>query len=376
MLYILYGEDDYSLQKYLNELKKGVGEESVLAPNTTELDGAQVTVNQIRSVCEVVPFLADKRLVIINGLMERFDPKGKGGKRSVPTSYGIPHAIGTLSSQQSARTEDPSTSLGASPSDSAPSTSSGQVGAKAFADYLPKIPESTIVILVDGVPDKKARDKNPLLADLADKAKIVVFPALKDRELQAWIQRRVAERGGNISEGAVSLLAKTVGGNLWTMSNEIDKLIAYATGRQIVESDINYLVAEARETSIFTLVDAIVEFRGNVAQEWLEKLLQKGASTSYVLTMLARQVNLIVRAKEMKRHGKSMADIRSQLNITQEFVMNKVLEQSGRYTYERLKEVYHKLLETDIAIKTGKYEGELALNMLVAELCQRPRQYA
>jgi hypothetical protein len=28
-------------------------------------------------------------------------------------------------------------------------------------------------------------------------------------------------------------------------------------------------------------------------------------------------------------------------------------------------------LETDLSIKTGKYGGELALNILIAELCQR-----
>jgi DNA polymerase III delta subunit len=36
----------------------------------------------------------------------------------------------------------------------------------------------------------------------------------------------------------------------------------------------------------------------------------------------------------------------------------------------RLKEVYHQLLETDLAIKTGRYNAELALNILIAELCQ------
>jgi DNA polymerase III delta subunit len=40
---------------------------------------------------------------------------------------------------------------------------------------------------------------------------------------------------------------------------------------------------------------------------------------------------------------------------------------------ERLREVYNKLLETDLAIKTGKYDGELALNLLVADLCQQAR---
>lgn len=348
MLYVLYGEDDYSLQQYISELKKTVGDETVLAPNTSVLEGAQVTVNQLRSVCEVVPFLADKRLVIVNGLLERFDPKGKGGKR---ISFG--------SAQDKAV--------------SAPSTAPNH---KPLGDYLPSIPESTLLVLVDGVPDKKARDRNPLLSELASKAKVVTFPALKASELRAWIQKRVLERGGAISPAAIDLLARTVGGNLWVMANEIEKLIAYASGRQIAEADIEQLVADARETSIFNLVDAIVEFRSNVAQEMLEKMLQKGAAPTHVLVMLARQLNFIVRAKDLRRQGKPLAEIRAILNIAQEFLFNRVLEQAGRYSLERLKEVYHQLLETDIAIKTGKYEGELALNMLVAELCQRTREYA
>ena len=52
--------------------------------------------------------------------------------------------------------------------------------------------------------------------------------------------------------------------------------------------------------------------------------------------------------------------------------MRRTLEQAARYPMPRLKEIYHKLLETDLSIKTGKFDGELALTILVAELCQRP----
>jgi len=57
--------------------------------------------------------------------------------------------------------------------------------------------------------------------------------------------------------------------------------------------------------------------------------------------------------------------------LPSEFSLRKTLEQAGRYPLERIIDVYHKLLEADLAIKTGKYEGELALNILIAELCQR-----
>ncbi|GAI39824.1 unnamed protein product, partial [marine sediment metagenome] len=59
------------------------------------------------------------------------------------------------------------------------------------------------------------------------------------------------------------------------------------------------------------------------------------------------------------------------LGITAEFVWRKTLEQASRYSLERLTELYHKLLEADLSIKTGRYDGELALNILVAELCQQ-----
>ena len=48
----------------------------------------------------------------------------------------------------------------------------------------------------------------------------------------------------------------------------------------------------------------------------------------------------------------------------------KTLDQASRYSLSRLKDVYRKLLDTDISIKTGKMDPELALNVLVAELCR------
>ena len=41
---------------------------------------------------------------------------------------------------------------------------------------------------------------------------------------------------------------------------------------------------------------------------------------------------------------------------------------ADKYTMEKLKKIYQSLLETDLAIKTGRYDGDLALNLLVADL--------
>ncbi|MBA7657050.1 hypothetical protein ES703_64980 [subsurface metagenome] len=80
---------------------------------------------------------------------------------------------------------------------------------------------------------------------------------------------------------------------------------------------------------------------------------------------------MIVRVKELRNQRKSEIEIRNNLGLASDFVWKKTMEQAKRYPLGRIKEAYHKLLEADLSIKTGKYEGELALNILIAELCRQ-----
>ena len=334
MLYILVGEDDFSLTRSLEEIKQGLGDQSLLVANTTILDGQQVTLDQLRAVVETAPFLAEKRLVIVQGLLGRFEVGGKPRRRkkAAPLAEKEPEY-------------------------------------KSFADRLSKIPDGTVLVLVDG----KIKGSNPLLKQLSPRAEVRSFPILKEERLLQWVRRGVAEQGASISPEAVDLLAKLVGGNLWTMTNEISKLALFASGRRIEVEDIRALVSSAQEASVFAMVDAILDFKAGVAEQLLEQLLERGASPAYLLVMLARQVRMIVQARALRRQRRPDVEIQDKLGLTAEFALRKTLDQAQRYPLGRLREVYDKLLETDLAIKTGKYEGGLALNLLIAELCQQRR---
>ena len=123
-----------------------------------------------------------------------------------------------------------------------------------------------------------------------------------------------------------------------------------------------------------------------VADEWRQRLeepeaaVEVGAQAGIVergddaailgQEKLARQLRLIVRTKDIQTERMSPNELRDRLSLTSEFVARKTLEQARLYSLPRLKQVYRQLLETDLAIKTGKYEPELALNILIAELCQ------
>jgi len=334
LLYILLGQDDFSCRQSLEGIKRGLGDQAMLAANTTTLDGQQLTLDQLRAVCETAPFLAERRLVIVRGLLERFEPRGKSTRQ---------RKIAPKTDQQDEY--------------------------KSLAAYMGKLPDSAILVLIEG----RIRSDNPLLRELSDKAEIRSFPPLREARLRQWIQRRVKDEGGSISPQAVDLLTKLVGGDLWTMSNEINKLVLFSSGRRIEEEDVKKVVSYAQQANVFAMVDAILEFKAGVAEQSLQQLLERGAAPAYLLVMLSRQVQMIVRAKELRKQGKPELELQNRLGLTSEFALGKTLEQASRYPLERLKEVYHRLLEADLSIKTGKYDGELALNILIAELCQRSK---
>lgn len=332
LLYILSGEDDFSISQSLEEIKRGIGDPDLLSANTTVLDGQQLIPDQLMAVVKTVPFLAEKRLVIIKGLLGRFEPKTKssGGKKTV-------------------------------------SKANRQNEYKSLAACIDDIPDSTILVLVDG----KVGNKNPLFKALSPRATVKTFPRLRNPELRKWIQKQVKKEAGTISSQAVDMLVRIVGSNLWIMNNEIEKLTLFTSGRLIGEEDVDRVVSYAREVSVFAVVDAILESKARIAEQALHHLLQRGAAPTHLLVMLSRQVRMIVIAKELRGQRKPETEIQNRLGLTSDYALRKTLEQANRYPVERLKRLYHKLLETDLSIKTGKYDGELALSMLIAELCQR-----
>jgi len=332
LLYLLYGEDDYSKKQALDKIRADCGDAEALASNTAVLDGQRLTLDQLRYACETVPFLAERRLVVIEGLLARYEAKEKPPRRKAKAAE-VP------------------------------------AGQDPVITYFRQVPDFTTVVLLDS----KVKESNPLLLEMAKvKAAIQHFPLLKGTQrLTAWIERRVKESGGRIAPRAALLMAEFVGSDLWAMSNEIDKLILFAGDRQIEEQDVREAVSYVQEASIFALTDAILEFRGGAAQGLMQRLMDAGTSPSAVLVFLARQLRLLVNVKSLSESGISKQAMQSRLGISKEFVFRKAFEQAGKYSMSRLIDTYHRLLDTDLSIKTGAFRGELALDVLIAELVQK-----
>jgi DNA polymerase-3 subunit delta len=332
MLYVLCGQDDFSLRQALEKIKADLGDRETVATNTTRLEGQRLALSELRNKCDAAPFLSSHRLVIVEGLLGRFEAK-QGKPRSGKGKSG--NGLGDW---------------------------------EGLDSYVQQMPETTVLVLVD----EEAKGHNRLLKKLSPVAQIETFPLLRGKDLKAWIRQRVRGEGGDISPQAVNSLAELIGGDLWAMDGEIQKLLLYSRERPINEDDVRQLVSCVQEANIFALVDAVAEGRIELAQRILHRLYDEGVAPTYIVVMITRQFRLIAQARELGK-GLSHLQIQNRLGLKSSYALDKTLGQARLYDFEGVRRAYDKLLETDLAIKTGRYSDKLAIELLVTELaCLNP----
>ena len=333
MVYLLYGDDAFSIQEALASMKEAVRPPDLRDVNTAVFDGDQVSFGLLVATCDTVPFLAEKRLVVVKGLLTLFE-------RSVP-----PRAR----TRAGART--------------GPAIAQWQ----ELPRYLSKVPETTDLVFVDG----HLSGTNPLLASIRPHVTARTFPLPDPSQLRQWMLRRAKAEGIQIEPMAVDALAEAVGANLAVLAVELQKLAVYRWGQAVRHEDVQEMVSYAKEANIFAAVDSMMEGRLDVAIRLVHQLLRAGRPPGYVLTMMARQVRLLILAKELRAQGVPPAEQGKRLGLSG-YPLRKTLDQERRFTAQRLAEIHRKLLEADVGIKTTSVDEGLTLDVLVAEVSSSP----
>jgi DNA polymerase-3 subunit delta len=323
MFYVFDGDDAFTRREELAALMNKMGDPALRELNTTYLDGRSTTMGEIHHHCSTIPFLADRRLVIVKGLLERL---GQRGRSSADAQF----------------LDD-------------------------LVDYLPHLPPSARLIFVENKALSR-RHRVLSLAKRSDAGHTKTFVSPTGAGLVRWARERVKREGGKIERRAVEALCTFVGNDLYQLDQEIQKLIAY-TDRQrpITEQDIQLLVPHARQANVFDMVDALGRRDGRRASRLYHDLLDAGEHPLALLGMITRQFRLMIQVKELAPELITPQAIARELGQNP-YPIKKILAQSSNYTAEQLRTIHHKLLDTDIEIKTGRIEPSLALDMLIAGL--------
>ena len=331
MFYILHGDNEFEIGERVAEFKQKIGDEAVRDLNITVLDGRKATLGEVRHAAGAIPFLADKRLVIVEGLLTRLaSRKAKDSGAEVASSGAAKDFLNGL------------------------------------IDYVPQLPDTTRLVFVEYQP-LNAKHQLIKLAEQQRGRTVVECVQPNPKDLPRWISERVKKRGGAIEPAAANRLATLIGGDLRRLDAEINKLITYVDAqRAITEKDVNLLVSDVSPNSVFDLVDALGRRDGQRAAHELHHLLDQGENPLGLLAMIVRQFRLLILVKELQGRNLTSDEMAKQLG-QHPFAIKKINEQARSYRdITQLEAIYRRLLEIEVEIKTGQTGDVLALDLLVA----------
>ncbi len=222
--------------------------------------------------------------------------------------------------------------------------------------------------------DKKSKQKyvlknsQELFKALTNKSvKMEEFDWLAGAKLEVWIKKEIESCGAKIDTGAIRKLAIFIGPDLWQMKNEIAKLAAFARSQTIDEKMVDELVKAKIENDIFKTIDALASRNKQAALTLLHRHLAEGESEIYLMSMLVYQFRNLLLVKSEIERGTQFQSLAKTIKL-HPFVLRKSFEQGKGFTFPALKKIYERLLELDIATKTGRIEPVVALDLVVNEI--------
>ena len=315
MLKLYHGDDTYSLHHRLKELESKFGSVNFGEMNINKFDGADLTFDKLVKSISAVPFLAEKRLIIIKNFLRDGDDKLK---EYVNENYS-------------------------------------------------KFPQSSVVLLVEEGEVKKTLS---IYKKLAKSDLVVHFPLRKGYELEQWLIQVAKEETIKIQLPAVKKLIATAGNNGWRLTNELKKLDLYrlSLGKGEIENvDIENMVEGETDPNIFDFIDALGARDSRLALSHLGELLKSGKNENYILTMIVYQFRNMMVVQDLVTRGVSRSLVAKEAEL-HPFVAGKTLSLLKTFDLPMLHRIYYRLMQTDLDIKTGRVEPRLGLEKLLADL--------
>lgn len=336
MLYLLGGREEFLRDEFLGQLKALMRRLPLGEHNIDELRTPS-SVRDVIAACAQTPFLCEKRMVIALSILAQ---SGRGAARR----RGRGAKADELPAGEAAE----------------------------LADYVKNLPATTHLVLVEDNPAVlepfAAADPRAVRRD---------FPPLRDNAVPGWIVQRARQKDAKISSEAARELAQLLtrppplmGADLRAIDTEIDKLATYvAEGESIEVADVRDLVV-GNGAGIFAFHDALAERRPAAALAMLRDQIERGSDPAEVVyAQIVALVRRLLVVKELTAERKPLVQNAPGFGLSSSsYALEKLQRQAARIPISELERLYQLLRDTDVAVKTGRMDAELALDLVVAEI--------
>lgn len=308
-VYLLYGEESFLKKSYKNRLREAITGGDTM--NYNYFEGKGVNISEIVGLADTMPFFAEKRLIIAedSGLF-----KGGGD-------------------------------------------------AETAAGYIPDIPDTTCLLFVETEVDKRSK-----LYKAVKKYGYAAELVRQDAsQLAQWAAGVLTREGKKITGRTMDLFLSKAGDDMENILSELEKLISYTLGREVVtEEDVEAICTTQVTNKIFDMISAIASRQTKKAMDLYEDLLTLKEPPMRILFLIARQFNQILQVGDLMGKGMDKGAIASKLKLAP-FVAGKIMLQARRFTREQILSYVTLCVDAEESVKTGKLSDRLAVELLIAK---------
>ena len=310
--YLFYGEESYLKQQYKQKLLKGLmPQEDTM--NFSRFQGKGIQVREVIDLGETLPFLAERRVILL---------------------------------------ED---------------TGFFKNKCEELADYLKELPDYLCLIFVEEEVDKRSRMYKAVKAA----GRVTEFARQDEKSLVRWILGLLGREGKKITQKNMELLLTKTGTDMGNVRMEVEKLLNYTMGRDVITAeDIEAVCTTQTTNKIFDMVRAVAEKNQKKALDLYYDLLTLKEPPMRILFLLARQFYQLLQTKEMAMEGGNQQEIASRLKVPP-FAVRNLLSCARQYTREQLKQAVEDFAEAEEAVKTGRLQDVMSVELLIIKYSQQ-----
>ena len=304
-IYLLYGEEAFLKNSYKNRLKEAIiGDDTM---NFARFEGKGLDVDELIRLADTMPFFAERRLILV---------------------------------------EDSGFFKSAS---------------DALVQYLPSMPDTTILLFVETEVDKR----NRLYKKVKDMGYAAELNRQDSAQLARWAGGILTREQKKITKHTMELFLSMAGDDMENIRMELEKLISYTLGREVITDEDVLAVCTVQVTNrIFEMVSAIVNRQPRKAMDLYEDLLTLKEPPMRILFLIARQFNQLLQVKDLMGKGMDKGTIASKLKM-QPFVVGKTMPQARQFGREQILSYVEFCVETEDAVKSGRLQDRLAVELLI-----------
>ncbi|MDE5556581.1 MAG: DNA polymerase III subunit delta [Ruminococcus sp.] len=329
-IYYVYGQNITGVQKLTQQIiKSAVGENEDFA--LTRMNGKKIDFSELYDTIQMMPMMSEYNCILINDYnceKPREDMRG-----------------------QTADTFN-----------------------KKLLETLKDIPPYTVVIFnVTGfeVKTKKGKisDKNKKLADfVTKKGTICEMGLLSPAEMTNFILSGISAGGASISKTNARELADMCLYDILTVENEINKLCAYAQGREITRDILELLVHRQTNITVFQLADAVASFNRQSAFNALNELMTDKNNRGSVLANITNSFLDMYRASCARNSGRGIPDVMADYSYIWEFKVKNAFRDSSRMSTARLRSCIKILRDTAVQLNSTAVNEQIVLEQAVTKM--------